>query len=60
MITLNDLCAHLLPPNERFQCKMLIIDEPHLILVAAMMSPETGKKWGRSAERSSKILLCQT
>jgi transposase len=41
MITLNDLCAHLLPPNERLQFKMLIIDEPHLILVAAMMSPKS-------------------
>ncbi|HEY7711149.1 MAG TPA: transposase family protein [Candidatus Entotheonella sp.] len=40
MITLNDLCAHLLPPNERLTFKTLIIDEPHLILVAAMMSPK--------------------
>jgi transposase len=39
MITLNDLCAHLLPPNERLQFPRLIIDAPHLILVAAMLSP---------------------
>jgi transposase len=41
MITLNDLCAHLLPPDERLLFKTLIIDEPHLILVAAMMSPKS-------------------
>jgi transposase len=41
MITLNDLCAQLLPPDERLTFKTLVIDEPHLILVAAMMSPES-------------------
>ena len=41
MITLNDLCAHLLPPNERLKFQTLIIDEPHLILVAAIMSPKS-------------------
>ena len=41
MIMLNDLCANLLPPNERLTFKTLIIDEPHLILVAAMMSPKS-------------------
>jgi len=41
MITFNDLCAHLLPPNERLTLQTLIIDEPHLILVAAMMSPKS-------------------
>ena len=41
MITLNDLCAHLLPPHERLTFKTLIIAEPHLILVAAMMSPKS-------------------
>jgi hypothetical protein len=41
MITLNDLCAHLLPPNERFTFKTLIIAEPRLILVAAMVSPKS-------------------
>jgi hypothetical protein len=39
MITLHDLCAHLLPPHERLKFHTLILDEPHLILVAAMMSP---------------------
>ena len=28
MITLNDLCAHLLPPHERLKFQTLIIDEP--------------------------------
>jgi transposase len=41
MITLHDLCAHLLPPNERLTFKTLIIAEPHLILVAAMLSPKS-------------------
>jgi transposase len=40
MITLNDLCAHLLPSNQRLVFKTLIINEPRLILVAAMMSPK--------------------
>jgi len=38
MITLNDLCAHLLPPDDHLQFQSLIIDEPRLILVAAMSS----------------------
>ena len=38
MITLDDLCAHLLPPDDRITFQSLIIDEPHLILVAAMIS----------------------
>jgi transposase len=41
MITFNDLCAHLLPPNERFTFKALLIAAPHLILLAAMMSPKS-------------------
>lgn len=41
MITLNDLCAHLLPPHERLKFQTLILDGPHLILVAAMMSPKS-------------------
>jgi transposase len=40
MITLHDLCAHLLPPAAHVQFKTLIIDEPRLILVAAMMAPK--------------------
>ena len=36
MITLDDLCAHLLPPNDHSQFQALIIEEPCLILVAAM------------------------
>ncbi len=39
MITLHDLCAHLLPPDEQLKFKTLIITEPRLILVATMMSP---------------------
>jgi transposase len=38
MITLDDLCAHLLPPDARITFQSLIIDEPRLILVAAMIS----------------------
>jgi len=38
MITLDDLCAYLLPPDDRIQFQSLIIDEPRLILVAAMIS----------------------
>jgi transposase len=38
MITLDDLCAHLLPPDDRIKFQSLIIDAPHLILVAAMIS----------------------
>ena len=41
MITLNDLCAQLLPPDEQLTFKTLIIDEPRLILVAAMMSSKS-------------------
>lgn len=41
MITLDELCAHLLPPHERLKFQTLIIDELHLILVAAMMSPKS-------------------
>lgn len=40
-ITLDDLCAHLLPPDDHIQFQSLIIDEPHLILVAAMLSPHS-------------------
>jgi transposase len=38
MITLDNLCAHLLPPDDHLKFQSLIIDEPHLILVAAMIS----------------------
>jgi transposase len=38
MITLDDLCAHLLPPDDRITFQFLIIDESRLILVAAMIS----------------------
>jgi transposase len=38
MITLDDLCAHLLPPEVRLTFQSLIIEEPQLILVAAMIS----------------------
>jgi transposase len=38
MMTLDDLCAHLLPPDDRITFQSLIIDAPHLILVAAMIS----------------------
>src|SRR4051794_26475416 len=38
MITLDDLCAQLLPPDDHLKFQSLIIDEPRLILVAAMIS----------------------
>jgi transposase len=38
MITLDDLCAYLLPPDDHIKFQSLIIDEPRLILVAAMIS----------------------
>src|SRR5215510_3278999 len=38
MITLDDLCAHLLPPDDRITFQSLIIDAPRFILVAAMIS----------------------
>jgi transposase len=38
MITLDDLCAHLLPPDDHLKFQALIIEEPRLILVAAMIS----------------------
>src|SRR5262245_41467788 len=38
MITLDDLCASLLPPDDHIKFQSLIIDEPRLILVAAMIS----------------------
>jgi len=37
-MTLDDLCAHLLPPDQQLKFQTLIIDEPRLILVAAMIS----------------------
>src|SRR5215475_6871566 len=41
MITLDDLCAYLLPPDDRITFQSLIIDEPRLILMAAMISPHS-------------------
>ncbi len=41
MITLHDLCVHLLPSDEQLKFKTLIITEPRLILVATMMSPKS-------------------
>lgn len=38
MITLDDLCAHLLPPDDRITFQSLIIDAPRFVLVAAMTS----------------------
>ena len=38
MITLDDLCAHLLPPDDHIKFPSLIIDAPRLILVAAMIA----------------------
>jgi transposase len=38
MITLDDLCAHLLPPDDHITFQSLIIKEPRLILMAAMIS----------------------
>lgn len=41
MLTLDDLCAHLLPPDDHIQFQSLIIDEPYLILVATMNTPKS-------------------
>ena len=38
MMTLDDLCAHLLPPDNHIKFQSLIIDAPRFILVAAMIS----------------------
>lgn len=38
MMTLDDLCAYLLPPDDHIKFQSLIIDAPRLILVAAMIS----------------------
>jgi len=40
MITLNELCAHLLPPEEHLHFKNLILDEQRIILVAVMTAPK--------------------
>ena len=40
MITLNELCAHLLPPEEHLKFKTLIMGEHGITLVAAMTSPK--------------------
>ncbi len=40
MITLNELCAHLLPPEEHMKFTTLILGEDRIILVAAMMAPK--------------------
>ncbi len=40
MITLNALCAHLLPPEEHLKFKTLILGEDRIILVAAMTAPK--------------------
>jgi hypothetical protein len=41
MITLDELCTHLLPPDQHLKLQTLIIDEPRLILVAAMLSTKS-------------------
>ena len=40
MMTLNDLCAHLLPPDEHLKFKTLIMGEEGMTLVAVMTSPK--------------------
>jgi transposase len=40
MITLNELCAHLLSPEEHLKFKTLILDEHRIILVATMTAPK--------------------
>ena len=39
MIMVDDLCAHVLPPDDRSTLQSLIIEEPHRLRVAAMISP---------------------
>jgi transposase len=41
MMTLNDLCVHLLPPDEHLKFKTLHIDEQGITLVATMTSPKS-------------------
>ena len=41
MMTLNDLCAQLLPPEEHLKFKTLIMGEHGITLVAAMTSPKS-------------------
>jgi len=40
MITLNELCAHLLPPEEHLHFTNLILHEQRIILVATMTAPK--------------------
>lgn len=40
MITLHELCAHLLPPDAHLTFQHLILDAPRIILGAAMMTPK--------------------
>lgn len=40
MLTLNDLCARLLPPDQPLQVRTLILDEQRIILVAARNAPQ--------------------
>jgi hypothetical protein len=40
MITLNELCARLLPSDEQLKFRSLILDEPRMILVAATTAPK--------------------
>jgi hypothetical protein len=44
MMTLNDLCAHLLPPEEHLTFKTLIMGEHGITLVAAMTAPQTDRQ----------------
>jgi transposase len=41
MITVDDLWAHVLLPDDRITFQSLLLDAPHLILVAAMISPNS-------------------
>lgn len=40
MVTLNELCTYLLPPDEHLKFRTLILDEQRIILVAATIAPK--------------------
>ena len=52
-MTLDDLCAHLLPPDQQRKFQTLIIDEPRLIWVAAMISPKA--TWPDCSQPTERI-----
>ena len=63
MITLNELCAHLLPPEEHVHFTNLMLHEQRLSLAATMTAPTAAcPDWHHLAVRipsaESRDLLC--